>query len=139
MGSPFPGPTPPFSNPPINPQYFEPSRFVISGISLGPTTTITTKTNVNYVIGQEVRVLVPFGYGTTQLNQMTGFVIGIPSNNQVILNIDSTTFTPFIAATFPQVPQIVAIGNINSGSINAAGPKNQATFIPGSFLNISPA
>ena len=139
MGSPFPGPTPPYSNPPIHPEYYKPSRFAISGISLGVTTTITTILNMNYVIGQEVRVLIPFGYGTRELDELTGIVIGIPASNQVTLNIFSLNFTPFVNPSFPQVPQIVAVGDVNTGAINSQGRINQLTFISGSFLDISPA
>ena len=52
-------PTPPYQNPPIEPQFYQPSAFVISAITLGPQTTITTTVNNNYVIGQLCRLIIP--------------------------------------------------------------------------------
>lgn len=207
-------PTPAYSNPAITPQYYNPSRFVISAITTGTTTTITTSTAHNYVIGQLVRLLIPYAYGTTQLNERQGYVLSIPSTTQVLLDIDSRFSTAFIASpytatitgatnaspcvltcsssftgglltiagvagltqlnrsnlriikinattitldfnTFPfsaytsggtatlqspitAYPQIMAIGDINSGTINASGRTNQGTYIPGSFIDVSP-
>lgn len=133
-------PTPPYSNPPIHPEYFEPRRFEISNIVLGRTTLITTSVNHDYVIGQEVRLLIPTFYGSSQLNEKQGLVIIIPAPNQVVLEIDSSknvdTFIPS-PAYGPNPPQIVPIGDYNSGQINT-GRNNNLTYISGSFRNISP-
>ena len=45
------GPTPAYNNPPIEPQFYQPSRFVISAISNGNPTTVTTSEENNYVVG----------------------------------------------------------------------------------------
>ncbi len=138
------GPIPPYSNPPIEPQFFKPSQFVITNIGLGPTTLITTSINNNYVIGQQVRLLIPEKYGSIGLNEQTGIVISIPAPNQVTLNINSNGIDPFISSpTFlpfqsKTLPQIVAIGDINSGIISSTGRTISTTNIPGSFINISP-
>ena len=135
-----PGPTPPFNNPPINPQYYQPSAFVISAISLGATTTVTTTVNNNYVIGQLCRLLIPDQYGSRDLNEVEGIVINIPAANQVTLNIYSVGVNPFIAnpSYGPTKPQILAIGDYNSGIISSTGRVIPTTSIPGSFINISP-
>lgn len=141
---PFPGgPTPAYNNPPIEPQYFKPSRFEIADISLGPTTTVTTIEDQNYVIGQQVRLLIPQQYGTVQLNNQVAYVTSIPSSTQVVLDIVSTGYNSFIASPASQtqnvsVPQIIAIGDINSGNINNDGNRHTSILIPGSFHNISP-
>lgn len=135
----YSGPVPAESNPPINPQYYQPSRFVITAISLGATTTITVSGTINYVIGQQVRILLPISYGCRQLSGTSPFVIGVPSSNQVIVDIDSTHFAPFAAGTGNTLPQIMAIGDVNTGAINASGRSNEQTFIPGSFIDISPS
>lgn len=132
------GPIALYNNVPIEPQFYQPSQFFISAITLGQTTTVTTSVNNNYVIGQICRLLIPNGWGSRGLNQQTGYVIGIPASNQVELNINSIAVNPFINIGFPTKPQIVAIGDFNSGSINANGRAPIATFIPGSFENISP-
>lgn len=138
--SPFPGPVPPENNPPINPQYFQPSLFYISAISTGLSTTVTTTVNHNYVIGQLVRLLIPQMYGAQQLNGQEAYVTGIPAADQVVLQLNSTKTNAFISnpSYGPTPPQIAAVGDVNSGSINEV-PSMSATFIPGSFENISPA
>lgn len=213
---PYPGPIPPYTNVAIEPRFYQPSRFVISDISFGATTTVTTTEDTNYAIGQEVRLLIPRPYGASQLNNHQGVVISIPAVNQVELLIFSTGFNPFVSnpftasitgasKAFPCVlicsshfvpkdsiritdvsgmtqlnntsylvlsanattvtiyvdstfystytsggtatlfnydttqPQIMAIGDVNSGQQNANGPLVTTPYVPGSFIDISPA
>lgn len=132
------GPIPPFNNPPIEPQFFQPSVFFIIAIALGFTTTVTTSVNHNYVLGQQVRLLIPNGYGSRGLNERTGFVINIPASNQVTLDTSSVGINPFINAALPSKPQIAAIGDNNTGIISSTGRTIPTTNIPGAFINISP-
>ncbi len=135
----FSGPTPPFNNPPIHPEYFEPSRFVISGVTLGKTTLVTTTVNNNYVIGQLVRLIIPKTFGCVQLNEISGYVLSIPSSNQVELDIDSSrNVNQYIASSANTQAQILAIGDTNTGIISSTGINIPTTNIPGSFINISP-
>lgn len=136
----FIGPIAPERNPPINPQYYQPSVFTITDIVLGFTTLVTTSVDHNYVIGQNVRLLIPPTYGSIQLNEQEGLVISIPSDNQVLVTINSVNANSFISSpTYgPTSPQIVAVGDINSGQINT-GRSGNLTYIPGSFIDISPA
>jgi len=134
----FSGPIPPFNNPPIEPLFFTPRQFFISAISLGITTTITTTVDQDYVIGQEIRLLIPNGFGCRGLNERTGFVIAIPSANQVTVDIFSIGIDPFINANLTTKAQIIAIGDVNTGAINNDGNLDTLTYIPGSFRNISP-
>lgn len=138
MGSPFPGPQSLYQNPPIEPQFYAPSQFIISAIALGTTTLVTTTIDHNYVVTQQCRLVIPNGYGCTQLNELSGYVIAVPALNQVLLDINSQHANSFIAASLRQQPQIMAIGDVNTGPINANGPQNVQTFISGSFINISP-
>lgn len=132
------GPVPLFANLPINAQFYKPSQFFISTLTLGQTTTITTSVPHNYVISQLCRLLIPSINGTYQLNEKTGYVIDIPASNQVVLGIDSNGFDSFVTTTQPTQPQILAIGDISSGNINNSGNLNTSTTIPGSYQNISP-
>ena len=140
MASPVTGPIPPESNPPIQPYFYAPSQFNISAITLGQTTTITTSVNNNFVVGQNVRTIIPWNYGTRQLNEQSALVISLPAANQVEINIDSSRYDSFISN--PAGPktqaQILPIGDFNSGNINSSGNLVLATGIPGSFENISP-
>lgn len=135
----FPGPTAPENNPPINPQYYQPSVFFISALTLGPTTTVTTSVDNNYVIGQLVRLVIPNAYGSYQLNETQGYVISLPASNQVVVTIDSSNANTFISSPtgINTRPQIMAIGDINTGQTNT-GRAGNITYIPGSFINISP-
>ena len=132
-------PIPPYQNVPIQSNYFQPSRFVISAVDLGSTTTITATTSMNYVIGQQIRLIIPPSFGCRQLNNQTGFVFSTPAPNQVVVSIDSSqNVDQYIASSATTVAQIVAIGDINTGTTNTQGLMNDGTFIPGSFINISP-
>lgn len=211
------GPVPAESNPAIEPENYNPSRFEVTNISLGQTTTVTTELADDYYIGQQVRLLVPKKYGSYQLNQLVGYVISQPSSTQVVvtidssknvnafiptpytavitaatqanpcvltasnyfspnqivtisgvvgmtqlngnsytitsrtsttitLNVDSTTFTAYTSdglvtalGGIQTIPEIIPIGDVNSGRVNASGRTNNATAILGSFINVSPA
>lgn len=131
-------PIPPYSNPPIEPQFYQPSRFVISNITLGSQTTVTTTEDHNYVIGNQVRLIIPPSFGTRGLNERSGYVISIPSSTQVLLDISSVEMDPFISSSATTKAQILAIGDINSGPVNDSGRVDNITYIYGSFINISP-
>jgi hypothetical protein len=132
------------------PDYFEPRVFTITGITLGSSTVVSIASSFNYTIGQEVRFVIPESYGSQQLDEMTGFVTALPSSSQVAVNINSIGFSPFITnpAYGPTPPQIVAIGDLNTGNttINRFNNSNVPglaavtllTTIPGTFQNTSP-
>ena len=133
------GPVPPYSNVPIAPQNYKPSRFVISSITLGQNTTVTTTVNNNYALGQLVRLLIPLSFGSIQLNEQTGSVIDIPASNQVTLNINSSqNVDAFVSSVATTKAQIVAVGDYNNGTTNANGRTQVSNVVPGSFINISP-
>lgn len=140
MGQYLGPPHPLFNNVAINTANFKPKRFVINDITLGATTIVTTSVAHDYVVGQNIRLLVPLLYGTYQLDQRKGNVISIPSTTQVEVNINSLLFDSFNTgiATSDNDSQIIAIGDYNSGQINTSGRINQTTSIEGSFINISP-
>lgn len=133
-------PIPPYQNVPIHAEYYQPSRFVISAITRGTTTTITTTVAMNYVIGQLVRLIIPPSFGCRQLNQQEGYVLSIPSTTQVVVSVDSSrNVDPYIASSnATESAQIIAIGDINQGAINSEGRRNNGTAPLGAFINISP-
>lgn len=129
-------PIPAYQNLPINSDYYSPSEFVISAISQGVLTTVTMATNTNFVIGQLVRFIIPPSFGIRGLNGQSGYVVSIPSANQVTVNINSNGMDAYILSSATTVAQILPIGDINQGAINTSGPMSTETFIPGSFINI---
>jgi ABC-type Fe3+-hydroxamate transport system substrate-binding protein len=132
-------PIPAYQNVPIQAYFYQPSVFVITAITLGISTTITTSIAHNYVVGQEIRLIIPPTFGCRQINDYKGYVLSIPSPTQVVVSINSSiNVDPFIASSATSVAQILAIGDANSGQINSNGFNNVLTYIPGSFLNISP-
>lgn len=133
------GPIAPYNNVPIEPQFYAPRRFVIEDIVLGSTTLVTTTEDHDYVVGQLVRLIIPPQNGCRQLNEAKGYVIFIPTDDEVILDIDSSqNVDDFVSTSLPNQPQILAIGDINQGAINQTAAQT-GTFIPGSFINISPS
>lgn len=131
-------PIPLYQNLPIEPQFYTPSRFVIQNIVLGYTTTITTTENMNYVIGQEIRLLIPASFGSYQLNNAQGFVIDIPADDQVTVTINSINADAFTTSNATTVAQILAIGDVNNGYISSTAQNVPNPGIPGSFQDISP-
>lgn len=133
-------PIPPYSNVPIEPQNYQPRQFFISGITLGTITTVTTTQDMDYVIGQLVRLIIPPQFGCRQLNEAQGYVLSIPASNQIVVSIDSSqNVDAFHTSTAKTQPQVLPVGDINTGAQNAQGRINNATTIPGSFINISPS
>lgn len=140
MAFPYPitGPIPAYTNVPINPQWYQPRMFFISGITLGQTTTVTTTEDHDYVVGQQCRLIIPPTNGCRQLNEQIGIVLSIPADDQVVLNINSSmNVDSFVSSSAKTQPQILAIGDVNTGTTNT-GRTNNITYIPGSFIDISP-
>ncbi len=135
-------PIPAFQNLPIEPQFFKPRQYFISNITLGQTTEVTTTVNHDYVLGQQVRLIIPNGFGCTELNEKTGYIIAIDSPDELTLDLSSfgvSAFNPNSQLTTQ--PQTIAVGSINTGLISSTGrslPFGEVPTIPGSFQNISP-
>lgn len=137
----FNAPYAPQANPPIVPQYFRPGAYFITAVSKGSTTAITTNVANQYVIGQQVRFVIPNTYRMIQLDEQIGYVQSIISPTSFVVDIDTSQYNSFDPSpTYgPTKPQVMAIGDINSGvPANASGRINQGTTIPGAFINTSP-
>lgn len=121
----------------LYPFLYEPGVNNITAISTGTTTTITTTNNHNLVVGQEIGFRIPSAYGTTQLNELPNnttpgspvyyYVTALNSNTQFVCNANSTGFTAFNSnqpvTSVPglQLPQVVAVGDVNSGGVAYSG------------------
>ena len=130
----------------LYPWNYVPGQLVISAITTGSTTTVSTSSNHNLVVGQEVGFYIPSVWGTVQLNELPnsqipgspiyGYVTSVSSNTQFVCSINSTGYTAFnsnptvaqaIGLTFPQV---WAVGDVNSGGTAYSGG---ALYPPPSF------
>lgn len=132
------GPIPAYQNLPIEPQNYNPSRFTISSITLGKTTVVTATVDMDYVVGQLTRLIIPPSFGCRQINEAESYVISLPTSASVELNLDtSRNVDPYIASSASTPAQILPVGDVNSGIISSTGRNIPTTNIPGSFINVS--
>ena len=116
----------------LYPYLFVPGACYISALSLGTTTTVTTTSAHNFVVGQEVAFRVPSLWGTTQLNSLPnavipgspiyGYVISVTSYNVFVVSINSSSYTAFNSnqafnTAGLSYAQVVAVGDVNSGGV----------------------
>jgi hypothetical protein len=65
-----------------------------------------------YSTGLIVRLVIPYGYGMEQANQLVG-AITVTSDTQFTINIDTTMFDPFVLdPALPTPAQVVPIGEV---------------------------
>ncbi len=115
----------------------------ISAISTGPTTLVTTSINHGFVVGNQAQFFIPRQWGISQLNILKGYVISVPAANQIVVNINSSTFDSFITPTItPPVvidyPQVTGIGDSNTGNFAPGGILPVPNTAPGAFENQPP-
>lgn len=88
---------------------FYPELRYIVDIATGATTNVRTSVDHGYQIGQLVTFNIPSTLnGTTQLNQLSGAIISVPSEDVFVVDIDSSSFTPFV---FPTIAAVAAVNN----------------------------
>lgn len=121
----------------LYPFLYSPEISVITAISTGTTTAISTTAPHNLVVGQEVAFRIPTAWGTYQLNSLPntsipgspiyGYVTTVNSSTQVTVNINSTGYTAYdsnqtVAGVAGQdFPQMVAVGDVNTGGVAYSG------------------
>lgn len=136
----------------LYPSLYAPGNAFITALTLGATTVVSTTSPHNFVVGQEVAFRMPTPWGATQLNSLPdviipgspiyGFVTAVNSSTQVVVNINSTGYTAFNTnQSFASVkglsfPQIVAVGDNNSGS-NQFGFNSPTVFNGTSTVAVS--
>lgn len=104
---------------------FKPAMRVISNITNAYPAVVTTSTNHNYITGIIVRLLIPNGYGMTQVNKLHADIV-VLSDTTFSINLDTTLLsaftTPITSPEDTQYAQCVPIGEVNS--ILQASTKN---------------
>lgn len=117
----------------LYPYLYFPGVAYVAAVTTGTTTTIDTTHAHNFKIGQEVAFRIPSNWGTTQLNSLPnvinpgspiyGYVVSVTDYNTFVVNIDSSSFTAFTTAVAVSAvngltfPQVVAVGDVNTGGI----------------------
>lgn len=140
----------------LYPDLYIPYGCNITAITTGATTTITTAVNHGFVVGQEVFFVIPrvsasawgtveldtAAYNTANVVPQRAYVTSVPALNQIVVNVNSTGYTAFAFPTSAQAalgmtfPQVLAIGDQNSGATNASTPLPvvpPAITIPGAY------
>lgn len=117
----------------LYPNIYFPGETVISAITTGATTTISTAGAHQYQVGQEVAFRIPSAWGTIQLNSLPntlipgspiyGYVVSVTDFQNFVVNINSVGYTAFNSnqtfAGYPgeKFPQVVAVGDVNTGGV----------------------
>lgn len=140
----------------LYPDLYVPFGVGITAINTS-TSVITTAQNHGFVVGQQVYFVVPkvstTAWGTVELDTLTyntanavpqqAFVTAVPALNQITINLNMTSgYSAFLFPTSAQAalgmtfPQVLGIGDQNSGATNAVTPLPvvpPAITIPGAF------
>jgi len=126
----------------LYPFLYPPQDNVITAITLGATTSVSTAMYHNFEVGQEIAFRIPSIWGTFQLNSLPdvvipgqpiyGYVVSVTDNWNFVVNINSSAYTAFTtnfvmtASTILGLTyaQVLAVGDVNTGgnSIFAGSP-----------------
>ena len=117
----------------LYPQLYLPQDDVISAITTGATTTISTAMQHGFQVGQEVAFRIPSAWGTTQLNSLPnsvipgspiyGYVVSVTDLQNFVVSINSSSYTAYSSnQTIASVsglsyPQVVPVGDVNTGGV----------------------
>lgn len=104
---------------------------------------VTTSVAHGFVVGNSVQFSIPQQWGMRQLNGLKGFVLSIPQDNQIIVDIDTRTFDPFVTPSPPPLvvidpAQVSGIGDENYGKLSPGGIPQLPNTVQGAFLNTPP-
>ena len=97
----------------FDPLYYPRHRF-ITAVTAATSAVVTMSVTHGYKVGQEVRLVVPAGYGMIEADGLQGTITSIDttlaSGNTITLDIDSSAFTAFafpVSADAPFTPAMV--------------------------------
>ena len=104
----------------------------------GTQTLVTTDIDNAFVVGNQVQFQIPRQWGMRQLNQLKGYVSAVPDVDDILVNIDTSNFDPFVVPTpTPGVvidpAQVLLSGNYNNGQLYPSGVPVLQIQIPGSY------
>lgn len=104
---------------------FYPRHRIITKITQASQAVVTLSVTHGYLVGQQVRMVVPVANGMSQMNGLQATIVAInTTNNTITINVDSTSFSAFafpLAAGVPFTPaQVTPIGE-NTAFANSQG------------------
>ena len=121
----------------LYPFLYAPGVSYIEAITTGATTTVVTTAPHNFVVGQEIAFRIPSLWGTVELNSLPNssipgspvyyYVTSVTNSTTFVCNAVSTGFTAFTTnqtvASVPGLsfPQVLAVGDVNSGGVAYSG------------------
>ncbi|MGE5685184.1 MAG: hypothetical protein ACM3ZS_08590 [Nitrososphaerota archaeon] len=122
---------------------YTPAIHDIEAITQSNPAIVTTVENHDYVVNQEVQFFIPPQWGMRQLNQLKGFVLAIPADDQFTVNIDTSLFDAFVIPSIPAFvvidpAEVVGIGDANFGQFSPGGVVSLPQTIPGAYQNHRP-
>lgn len=93
---------------------FQPSLRVITNITNDFPAEVTTSFAHQYQTGLIIRIILPPGWGMTQINQQFSDIT-VTGDTTFTINLDTTFYYPFVTpVSYNQYPQAIPIGEINS-------------------------
>lgn len=117
----------------LYPFLYAPGQSVVTAITTGTTTTVTTSAPNNFVVGQQIAFHIPRAYGTIELNQLPDnlipgsplnyYVLSLTSSTVFVCSADTSSATAFNSnqtfASYPglQFAQVCAVGDVNTGGV----------------------
>lgn len=117
----------------FNDTFYTPFRGAITDITQAASAVITLAVFApgDYNVGETHRIIVPAGFGMTQMNGLVATITAVnAATNTITVNINSTAFTAFAFPASASVPftfsQIVPIGDV--GSVLTGSIQNRAFF-----------
>jgi len=115
----------------------------ITSISKGNPTTVTTSTTHRFQVGNLVQFQIPKEWGMRKLNALKAYVLSVPNDLQIIVDVNTLDFDDFLIPVLPPFvgvspAQVFAVGD---GNFNDFLPNNNTRLprtIQGAFVNIPP-
>ena len=96
----------------LPPQIVLPRTQVITAITQANPMVVTVANAGAYVVGQQIKLTIPNGYGMTQANQLNGTILAISGLNFTI-NQDSRAFSAFSVPVATSTATLSSAGSMN--------------------------
>lgn len=97
----------------LPPQIVLPKTLIINAITQSNPMVITVEADSNlYVVGQQIKLTIPQGYGMVQANQLNAVILSI-NNLDITVNINSIAFSAFSVPVATSTATLCSAGSIN--------------------------